>query len=283
MRADPPDDLADEGFRGLLLRFGGRTGLTQRALAARLGAHPRSVQGWEAGATHPDAGHRRALVAALLAAGGLGAGREAAEAAALWAAARREAAPNRAPLDRAWLADLLAGRAPAATAGPVATPAAGPGRLDWGEAPEVVGFHGRAGELETLGRWVLADRCRVVALLGLGGIGKTALAARLAHELAPTFERVYWRGLRDAPPASEWLAGALGFVSDRRTPPPAGEAARRGGCWRCCGSGAACSSWTTSRRCCGRASRRRATGPATAATAPCSRCWGRAGTGAACC
>jgi hypothetical protein len=43
----------------------------------------------------------------------------------------------------------------------------------------------------------------------MGGIGKTSLAAKLGQEVAPSFERVYWRSLRDAPPLGEWLAGAV--------------------------------------------------------------------------
>src|SRR5207245_8314159 len=40
------------------------------------------------------------------------------------------------------------------------------------------------------------------------------------------FERVYWRSLRDAPPVSEWLSGAIGFLSDQQVVPPAAESAR---------------------------------------------------------
>jgi hypothetical protein len=47
----------------------------------------------------------------------------------------------------------------------------------------------------------------------MGGIGKTSLVAKLAQELAPSFERVYWRSLRDVLPLSEWLAGAIGFTA----------------------------------------------------------------------
>ena len=59
-----------------------------------------------------------------------------------------------------------------------------------------------------------------MAVLGMGGIGKTSLAARLAQTVAPSFERVYWRSLRNAPPVSEWLAGAIGFLSDQQVVPP---------------------------------------------------------------
>src|SRR5207245_1277755 len=37
---------------------------------------------------------------------------------------------------------------------------------------------------------------------------------------------VYWRSLRDAPPPLEWLAGAIGFLSDQQVVPPATESER---------------------------------------------------------
>jgi hypothetical protein len=65
-----------------------------------------------------------------------------------------------------------------------------------------------------------------VAVRGAGGIGKTALAARLAQDVIAGFRRVYWRSLRDAPPSHDWLAGAIGFLSDHQAVPPEDEAAR---------------------------------------------------------
>ena len=85
----------EESFYGLLLRHRGRTGLTQRELAARMGVHTRSVQDWEAGHNYPSAERLQALVAALLDAGGLSAGREADEAEAIWAAVERDSARMR--------------------------------------------------------------------------------------------------------------------------------------------------------------------------------------------
>src|SRR5207302_2746891 len=227
---------APESFRGLLLRHRGRTGLIQRDLAARAGGSVRSVQDWEAGVTLPRAERLQGLVRALLEAGGFTPGQESSEARELWTATEREAPRMRAPFDDEWFAGVLAARAPSRAAPardePHSVSPAGTGTgsaeraQDWGEAPDTAGFVGRADELAQLQRWVLDECSRLVAVLGMGGIGKTSLAARLAQTVAPSFECVYWRSLRNAPPVSEWLAGAIGFFSDHWQVPPSSESDR---------------------------------------------------------
>lgn len=83
-------------------------------------------------------------------------------------------------------------------------------RRDWGDAPDASLFHGRTKELETLQQWIIEDNCRLVALFGMGGIGKTALAVKFSHQNEQNFQFLIWRSLRNAPPLenllSDWLA-----------------------------------------------------------------------------
>jgi DNA-binding HxlR family transcriptional regulator len=84
---------------------------------------------------------------------------------------------------------------------------------DWGEAPDVFDFYGRTEELATLRHWILEERCRLVTLLGMGGIGKTCLSVKLAQQIQGEFEFVIWRSLRNAPPVKDILAELLRFLS----------------------------------------------------------------------
>lgn len=92
--------------------------------------------------------------------------------------------------------------------------------IDWGEAIDVPTLYGRNTELATLQQWVLADRCRVIALLGLGGIGKTSLALTLAHGLAHHFETVLFRSLRNAPPLGPLLDSLIRVISAQQATLP---------------------------------------------------------------
>ncbi len=98
---------------------------------------------------------------------------------------------------------------------------------DWGEAIDVSHFYGREAQRATLRRWLLRDRCCLVTILGMGGIGKTALAVKLAQELARGegwredstvvgFDRIVWRSLRNAPLPEDLFADLILTLSDRQ-------------------------------------------------------------------
>jgi WD40 repeat protein len=94
------------------------------------------------------------------------------------------------------------------------------GQLDrqyfWGETIDVSIFYGRGQELETLETWITKDRCRVVEILAIGGMGKTALAVKLAQQISGQFDFVVWRSLRNAPPLSDLLAEVIALISKQQ-------------------------------------------------------------------
>lgn len=100
-------------------------------------------------------------------------------------------------------------------------------RQDWDEAIDVTDFYGRSEELKKLKQWILDDQCRLVALLGMGGIGKTSLSVKLAEQIKDKFEYVIVRSLRNAPSVAEILADLLQFLShEQQTDSPLNVAGR---------------------------------------------------------
>ncbi len=89
-------------------------------------------------------------------------------------------------------------------------------QLDWGEAPDVTIFYGRNREQAVLKQWIAQEQCRLVTLLGMGGIGKTALSAKLAQDLTSEFNFIIWRSLCNAPVIEDILADFIQFLSQQQ-------------------------------------------------------------------
>ena len=206
----------DYAFGQLVLTLRTTIGLTQAALGELLGVSRRAVAEWEGGLSYPKAERLKQLITLGMQQQAFAVGREEQEIRALWKAAHQKVL-----LDEVWLADLLAPVAsvqPSPPAEPPAAPAlaepAASRRVDWGGALDTSHFTGREVEVAELSQWILAERCRLVTLVGMGGIGKSMLASSLGLRLAKEFEAVLWRSVRDAPPCEELVADCLTFFSE---------------------------------------------------------------------
>lgn len=67
--------------------------------------------------------------------------------------------------------------------------------LQSGDTPKPILLQGRTAELGTLTRWVGEEKCPLVGIWGVGGIGKTALVRTLVDQIGDRFNGVIWQSL----------------------------------------------------------------------------------------
>ena len=98
-------------------------------------------------------------------------------------------------------------------------------QIDGGEIPAQTPFYGRQEHLQKLNRCLLSDECQLIAVTGLGGVGKTTLAATLFRQFAQpdhssqpnepprAYHFLMWRSLINAPPLEDILHTWLNTLS----------------------------------------------------------------------
>ena len=72
--------------------------------------------------------------------------------------------------------------------------------IDLSDAPKIFTFYDRTTSLTTLKQWILHENTRLLAIHGIVGIGKTALAAQLVEHIKHDFDFVIWRSIATPPP-----------------------------------------------------------------------------------
>jgi transcriptional regulator with XRE-family HTH domain len=158
------------GFAGLLRQLRAEAGLTQEQLAEAAGLSPRSVSDLERSINRTA----RKDTAVLLS-GALGL---AEPASSLFVAAA---------LGRVPAAEVLAAARESGPGAAVAMPGV------WNIPARNPGFTGRDDLLAEVREQLLAgDKAVVQALHGMGGVGKTQLAAEYAHRFARTYDLAWW-------------------------------------------------------------------------------------------
>lgn len=126
-----------------------------------------------------------------------------------------------------------------ASAEPDISALSSPNRLaadpSWQDLFDAESFYGRETELAMLEQWIVGEPgllrlgtsgCRLVLLLGMGGIGKTSLSLKLAHRIGDHFDSVVWRSLEGTPPLSTLLAELLQELGVAQADMPASTAER---------------------------------------------------------
>jgi WD40 repeat protein/transcriptional regulator with XRE-family HTH domain len=194
-----------------------RMQLTQRELGRLLGISEQAIGQWERGVRSPSVAHLQRLLALALQRHAFAPGQEHEEAQQLWLAAGKPAdfeafwmqVQLAAPSARSSLVVLKRGAPQSEVPRAEHSPPLTSSHFDWGDALDVHEFYGREAERLQMEQWVVEERCQVVGVLGMGGIGKSALSVTFMHQVASLFQAVVFRSVRDAPPCQDLLADFL--------------------------------------------------------------------------
>lgn len=100
--------------------------------------------------------------------------------------------------------------------------------INLGDAPEIVSFYdspngdsfaSRTPQLTTLETWILQQHSRLIAILGISGIGKTTLSLKLIEQIKHNFDYVIYRSLRFSPTLETTLTNLLQIFAPKTETP----------------------------------------------------------------
>ena len=89
------------------------------------------------------------------------------------------------------------------------------GGNDWEKATHNEQFYGRSKELSDIQQWIVDDHCRLITIIGKGGVGKTTLAMSVVNAVKDQFEYVFWRSLQFIPFLKIILQDCIHFLSNQ--------------------------------------------------------------------
>ncbi|MFB2881864.1 NB-ARC domain-containing protein [Floridanema aerugineum] len=91
--------------------------------------------------------------------------------------------------------------------------------IDLGDAPEIFSFFDRTPQLTTLETWILQQNTRLIAILGISGIGKTTLSLQLIEQIKHNFNYIIYRSLRFSPTLETTLTNLLQIFAPKTETP----------------------------------------------------------------
>jgi predicted ATPase/DNA-binding XRE family transcriptional regulator len=172
----------DHAFGETMLQLRTSIGLTQADLAGLLGVSRRAVGDWEAGGSYPKPHHLKQFIALAFEHDAFPADNLTGAIRSLWHGAHQKVL-----LDERWLAALLGDRQDAlASAAPPRSPPASGAPIE--QLPvAVASLVGRDSELEEIASRLNDPACRLLTLVGPGGVGKTRLAIEAARRQSAAY------------------------------------------------------------------------------------------------
>ncbi len=90
-------------------------------------------------------------------------------------------------------------------------------KIDSGEATDdssLFDYSARTKELETLRQWIIEDKCRVILIEGMKGMGKAHLSYQLVQQIKNNFDYVILRSLDQYESIDDLLTDLLYFLND---------------------------------------------------------------------